>query len=95
MDEERTIRAFPGTQDAYHCRYAKAASDMARDSSRSLEHSILLDRFRGQRKYHSYSIRQAERSSEFTFFGKSYSLLDNSPAVEFVEELKPYPNNVS
>jgi nicotinamidase-related amidase len=31
---------------------------------------------------------------EFTFFGKEFSLIEDSPAVEFVEELKPAADEV-
>jgi len=53
----------------------------------------LLDRFRqsGGKIIHVQSVRSKDHP-EFTFFGKSYSLIEDSPAVEFVEELKPYPN---
>ena len=55
----------------------------------------LLDRFRqaGGKIIHVQSVRSKDHP-EFTFFGKSYSLLEDSPAVEFVEELKPYPNEI-
>jgi nicotinamidase-related amidase len=55
----------------------------------------LLDRFRAAngKIIHIQSVRTKDHP-EFTFFGKPYSLLDNSPAVEFVEELKPYPNEI-
>jgi nicotinamidase-related amidase len=55
----------------------------------------LLDRFReaNGKIIHIQSVRTKDHP-EFTFFGKPYSLLENSPAVEFVEELKPYPNEV-
>lgn len=55
----------------------------------------LLDRFReaNGKIIHIQSVRTKDHP-EFTFFGKPYSLLDNSPAVEFVEELKPYPNEI-
>ena len=50
----------------------------------------LLDRFRhaNGRIIHVQSVRTKEHP-EFTFFGKEYSLIDGSPAVEFVEELMP------
>ena len=53
----------------------------------------LLDRFRdaGGKIIHVQSVRTKEHP-EFTFFGKPYSLIDDSPAVEFVEELKPHAN---
>lgn len=55
----------------------------------------LLNRFReaGGKIIHIQSVR-AKDHPEFTFFGKSYSLLDNSPAVEFVDELKPDPSEI-
>lgn len=51
----------------------------------------LLDRFRqaNGKIIHVQSVRTKDHP-EFTFFGKDYSLIDDSPAVEFVEELKPY-----
>ena len=51
----------------------------------------LLDRFRqaNGKIIHVQSVRTKEHP-EFTFFGKDYSLIDDSPAVEFVEELKPH-----
>ena len=53
----------------------------------------LLDRFRhaGGKIIHVQSVRTKEHP-EFTFFGKPYSLIDDSPAVEFVEELRPHAN---
>src|SRR5215510_438383 len=50
----------------------------------------LLDRFRraNGKIIHVQSVRTKDHP-EFTFFGKGYSLIDNIPAVEFVEELKP------
>jgi nicotinamidase-related amidase len=53
----------------------------------------LLDRFRqaNGKIIHVQSVRTKDHP-EFTFFGKEYSLIDDSPAVEFVEELKPYAN---
>jgi nicotinamidase-related amidase len=54
---------------------------------------ILLDRFRevNGRIIHVQSVR-AKDHPEFTVFGKEYSLIENTPAVEFVEELKPLQN---
>ncbi len=50
----------------------------------------LLDRFRqaNGKIIHVQSVRTKDHP-EFTFFGKPYSLIDDSPAVEFVEELRP------
>lgn len=55
----------------------------------------LLDRFRAINGniIHVQSVRPKDHP-EFTFFGKKYSLLENSPGVEFVEELKPLMNEV-
>jgi len=55
----------------------------------------LLDRFRAINGniIHVQSVRPKDHP-EFTFFGKKYSLLENSPGVEFVEELKPLTNEV-
>ena len=50
----------------------------------------LLDRFReaNGKIIHVQSVRTKDHA-EFTVFGKDYSLIENTPAVEFVEELKP------
>jgi nicotinamidase-related amidase len=50
----------------------------------------LLDRFRqaNGKIIHVQSVRTKDHP-EFTFFGKEYSLIDDSLAVEFVGELKP------
>jgi nicotinamidase-related amidase len=55
----------------------------------------LLDRFRqvDGRIIHVQSVR-AKDHPEFTVFGKDYSLIENTPAVEFVEELKPLQNEI-
>jgi nicotinamidase-related amidase len=55
----------------------------------------LLDRFRqtNGKIIHVQSVRTKDHP-EFTFFGKEYSLIEDSPAVEFVEELKPDPSEV-
>jgi len=55
----------------------------------------LLDRFRqaNGKIIHVQSVRTKDHP-EFTFFGKEYSLIENSPAVEFVEELKPAANEI-
>ena len=42
---------------------------------------------------HIQSVRTKDHP-EFTCFGKAYSLLEDSPAVEFVEELKPADGEV-
>jgi ureidoacrylate peracid hydrolase len=55
----------------------------------------LLDRFRraNGKIIHIQSVR-AKDHPEFTVFGKEYSLLENTPAVEFIEELRPVHNEV-
>src|SRR5262245_5646696 len=55
----------------------------------------LLDRFRqaNGKIIHVQSVRTKDHP-EFTFFGKEYFLIENSPAVEFVEELKPAANEI-
>jgi biuret amidohydrolase len=55
----------------------------------------LLDRFRkaNGNVIHIQSVRHKEHP-EFTFFGRPYSLLIDSPGAEFVEELKPLPGEL-
>ena len=55
----------------------------------------LLDRFRAAngKIIHVQSVRSKDHP-EFTVFGKEYSLIDGTPAVEFIEELKPLPGEV-
>ena len=50
----------------------------------------LLSRFReaNRKVIHIQSIRSKDHP-EFTVFGKEYALLENTPGIEFVEELKP------
>ncbi len=50
----------------------------------------LLSQFReaNGKVIHVQSVRSKDHP-EFTVFGREYSLLENSPGVEFVEELKP------
>ena len=51
----------------------------------------LLDRFRqaNSKIIHVQSIRSKDHP-EFTVFGRKYDLLEGSPGVEFVPELKPF-----
>ena len=53
---------------------------------------LLLDRFRqaSGKIIHVQSIRSKDHP-EFTIFGRQYSLLEESPGVEFVPDLKPFP----
>ena len=55
----------------------------------------LLDRFRqaNGKIIHIQSVRPKDHP-EFTVFGKEYSLIENTPAVEFVEELRPHQNEI-
>lgn len=50
----------------------------------------LLGRFRREqgRVIHIQSVRSIDQP-EFTVFGSKYSLLENTPDVEFIDELKP------
>src|SRR5690349_1929564 len=52
----------------------------------------LLDRFRAVngKIIHVQSVRTKDHP-EFTVFGRPYGLLLGTPAVEFVEELRPLP----
>jgi nicotinamidase-related amidase len=55
----------------------------------------LLDRFREAKGniIHVQSVRE-KNHPEFTVFGKEYSLIENTPAVEFIEELRPAPDEI-
>ena len=55
----------------------------------------LLNRFRqaNGKIIHIQSVRPKDHP-EFTFFGKKNSLLENSPAVEFVEGLEPHADEI-
>jgi nicotinamidase-related amidase len=55
----------------------------------------LLDRFRAAdgKIIHVQSVRTKDHP-EFTFFGKPYSLIDDTPAVAFVPELEPLGEEV-
>ena len=52
----------------------------------------LLDRFRNAsgNVIHIQSVRHRQHP-EFTVFGRPYGLLEGSPGVEFIEELRPFP----
>src|SRR5262249_60922246 len=45
----------------------------------------------GQQQDHPRAIDPLQGSPEFTVFGRKYDLLEGSPGVEFVPELKPFP----
>jgi nicotinamidase-related amidase len=55
----------------------------------------LLDRFRAAKGkiIHVQSVRTKDHP-EFTVFGRPYGLLLGTPAVEFVDELKPLPGEI-
>ena len=55
----------------------------------------LLDRFRQGNGtiIHVQSVRVKDHP-EFTVFGKDYSLIENTPSVEFVEKLKPLQHEI-
>ena len=55
----------------------------------------LLDRFRAAhgKIIHVLSVRPQDHP-EFTYFKNPYSLLEDTAAVEFVEELRPLPNEI-
>lgn len=55
----------------------------------------LLERFRQAdgKIIHIQSVRPKDHP-EFTFFGKEYSLIEDTPAVAFVEGLEPHPGEV-
>lgn len=55
----------------------------------------LLDRFRAAngKIIHVQSVRSKDHP-EFTVFGKEYSLIDGTPAVEFIDELMPLPGEI-
>lgn len=56
---------------------------------------VLLDRFREAhgKIIHVQSVRRKDHP-EFTVFGKEYSLLIDTPAVDFVDELVPLPGEI-
>ena len=97
MDAERTIELTPQNSgliivdmQAEGCeRHGATLKPVIRDIR------ALLDRFRqvNGKIIHVQSVR-AKDHPEFTFFGKEYSLIENSPAVEFVDELKPDSSEV-
>ena len=55
----------------------------------------LLDRFReaNGKIVHIQSVR-SKTHPEFTVFGRKYELLENTPGVEFVDELKPLSSEI-
>jgi nicotinamidase-related amidase len=55
----------------------------------------LLERFRAAhgKVIHILSVRSMDHP-EFTYFKNPYSLLEDTPATEFLDELKPLPNEI-
>jgi nicotinamidase-related amidase len=97
MDTERTIELSPQgsgliivDMQAEGCERHGAGVKPVIQNIRAL-----LDRFRqaNGKIIHVQSVRTKDHP-EFTFFGKEYSLIEDSPAVEFVEELKPNSDEV-
>ena len=97
MDEERTIELSPEHTGLIIVDMQAEGCERHGPGLKPVIKNIrsLLDRFReaNGKIIHIQSVRTKDHP-EFTFFGKQYSLLDNSPAVEFVEELKPYANEI-
>ena len=97
MDEERTIELSPEQTALIIVDMQAEGCERHGPGLKPVIKNIrsLLDRFReaNGKIIHIQSVRPKDHP-EFTFYGKPYSLLDNSPAVEFVEELKPYPNEI-
>ena len=97
MDEERTIELSPEQTALIIVDMQAEGCERHGPGLKPVIKNIrsLLDRFReaNGKIIHIQSVRSKDHP-EFTFYGKPYSLLDNSPAVEFVEELKPYPNEI-
>jgi nicotinamidase-related amidase len=56
----------------------------------------LVERFRqaNGKIIHIQSVRPKDHP-EFTFFGKEYSLIEDTPAVAFVEGLEPQPGEIA
>ena len=97
MDEERTIELSPEHTGLIIVDMQAEGCERHGPGLKPVIKNIrsLLDRFReaNGKIIHIQSVRTKDHP-EFTFFGKQYSLVDNSPAVEFVEELKPYANEI-
>src|SRR6266545_7271393 len=97
MDAERAIELSPQGSGLIIVDMQAEGCDRQGAGRKSVSRNIraLLDRFRDAngKIIHVQSVR-AKDHPEFTFFGKEYSLIEDSPAVEFVEELKPDSNEV-
>jgi nicotinamidase-related amidase len=93
MDTERTIELTPQASGLIIVDMQAEGCERHGATLKPVIRNIraLLDRFRqaNGKIIHVQSVRTKDHP-EFTFFGKDYSLIDDSPAVEFVEELKPH-----
>jgi nicotinamidase-related amidase len=97
MDNQRTVELSPENtgliivdMQAEGCERHGAGVKPVIQNIRSL-----LNHFReaNGKIIHIQSVRPKDHP-EFTFFGKEYSLIEDSPAVEFVEGLEPLANEV-
>ena len=97
MDEERTIELSPEHTGLIIVDMQTEGCERHGPGLKPVIKNIryLLDRFReaNGKIIHVQSVRTKDHP-EFTFFGKPYSLLDNTTAVEFVGGLEPYPNEI-
>lgn len=97
MNEERTIELSPENTGLIIVDMQAEGCERHGPGLKPVIKNIraLLDRFReaNGKIIHIQSVRSKDHP-EFVFYGKPYSLIDNSSAVEFVEELKPYPNEI-
>jgi nicotinamidase-related amidase len=97
MDAERAIELSPQGSGLIIVDMQAEGCERHGDGVKPVIRNIraLLDRFRQAncKIIHVQSVRTKDHP-EFTFFGKEYSLIEDSPAVEFVEELKPDADEV-
>ena len=97
MDAERTIELTPQNSGLIIVDMQAEGCERHGATLKPVIRNIraLLDRFRqvNGKIIHVQSVR-AKDHPEFAFFGKEYSLIENSPAVEFVDELKPDSSEV-
>ena len=97
MDAERTIELTPQNSGLIIVDMQAEGCERHGATLKPVIRNIraLLDRFRqvNGKIIHVQSVR-AKDHPEFTFFGKEHSLIENSSAVEFVDELKPDSSEV-
>jgi nicotinamidase-related amidase len=97
MDAERAIELSPQGSALIIVDMQTEGCERHGAGVKPVIHNIrtLLDRFRQANGeiIHVQSVRTKDHP-EFTFFGKKYSLIEDSPAVEFVEDLKPTSDEV-